>query len=103
MSDVEVKKSELDKDLRMLAWFVRTYCRGNHKTKSGLCPDCQDLFDYAKKRREICPLDPRPSCRKCTIHCYKPEYRNKIRQVMRYSGKRVILRGRLDLIPHYFF
>ena len=96
-------QSKRDKDLRMLAWFIRTYCRGNHGIKSGLCPDCQDLFNYAEKRRKLCPLDPKPTCRKCEIHCYKPEYREKIRLVMRYSGKRIILRGRLDLIPHYFF
>jgi len=67
---------------------MKIYCQGNHGTKEKFCMGCEDLLNYSQKRRELCPLAPKPSCKDCSIHCYKPEYREKIRQVMRYSGKR---------------
>ena len=30
-------------------------------------------------------------CANCRVHCYKPEMRGKIREVMRYSGPRMML------------
>ncbi len=81
---------ELDNDIKMLAKFISAYCRGNHGTDKNCCPECEDLLQYAQKRRKLCPLTPKPACKKCSIHCYKPEYREKIRQVMRYSGKHIL-------------
>jgi hypothetical protein len=37
------------------------------------------------------------------VHCYRPDYRQKVREIMRFSGKYLLLRGRLDLLWHYFF
>jgi hypothetical protein len=42
-------------------------------------------------------------CKHCKIHCYRPDYREKVREIMRYSGKALIKRGRLDLVCHYLF
>jgi hypothetical protein len=42
-------------------------------------------------------------CKHCKIHCYRPDYREKVREIMRYSGKALIKRGRLDLVWHYLF
>ena len=93
-----------EKDSHILEQFAHIYCRGQHKVPKGdLCVDCQDLLTYALKRLERCPQDPKPACKHCEVHCYKPAYREKIRQVMRYSGKRLILHGRLDLLWHYLF
>jgi hypothetical protein len=55
------------------------------------------------KKRALCPLDPKPACKDCHIHCYTKEYRQQIRTIMAYSGKRMILRGRLDYLWHYYF
>ncbi|MFH1998920.1 MAG: nitrous oxide-stimulated promoter family protein [Planctomycetota bacterium] len=38
----------------------------------------------------------------CDTHCYKPAYRAKIKEVMRYSGIHFIKRGRLDWLVRYF-
>ncbi len=51
----------------------------------------------------MCPLDPKPTCKNCKIHCYAPENRAKIREVMRFSGMHMIIRGRVDMIFHYLF
>lgn len=92
------------KEQDILEEFVHIYCRGKDKMRNGeLCADCQDLLSYAIQRLQRCPLDPKPACKHCEIHCYKPAYREKIRDVMRYSGKRLVLHGRLDLLWHYLF
>jgi hypothetical protein len=98
------KKVEQEKDIRVLTTFIGTYCRGKHGSRKGeLCGECSGLLDYAKQRRAKCPLDPKPDCKHCPIHCYAKAQRAKIREVMAYSGRRLLLRGRLDLLWHYFF
>ena len=107
------------KELKILAEFIALACRSRHGREQkvpalpelagitrkplSLCSDCAGLLDYAAGRLRACPLEPKPSCKKCLVHCYRPEYRQKIRAVMAWSGKRLILRGRLDLLRHYFF
>lgn len=105
------------KDLRVLAQFTSVYCADHHSGEDrtvadlGLpktaayryCIDCSNFLRYAIERRQCCPLDPRPTCKHCKVHCYRPGHREKVREIMRYSGKTLIKRGRLDLLWHYFF
>ena len=109
------------KDLRVLVRFTAVYCQHHHDAqKCGVevgtetsapllagqhmvCADCRELLAYAVARRMHCPLDPKPVCKHCPVHCYKPDYREQVKQVMRFSGKHLLLRGRLDLLWHYFF
>jgi hypothetical protein len=87
----------------LLDRFIRIYCGAHHGTKDeGLCEECGELAAYARERLERCPHDPKPSCKKCRTHCYKPAYRARIREVMRFSGMYLIRRGRLDLLVKYF-
>lgn len=104
MAHGKEKELKQEKDIRVLSTFIGTYCRGKHHSRKGeLCQECSGLLDYAKMRRAKCPLDPKPDCKKCPIHCYGKAQRAKIREVMAYSGRRLLLRGRLDLLWHYFF
>lgn len=69
------------------------YCAGIHREKDGLCPDCDKLLQYALQRLTRCPFgEEKPTCEKCPVHCYRPEMRRRIREVMKYSGPRM-LRG----------
>lgn len=62
--------------------------------KNKLCTDCLYLFNYAKQRIEKCIYgDKKPVCSKCKVHCYKPEMRNKIKEVMQYSCPRMIVKS----------
>jgi hypothetical protein len=71
--------------------MIRIYCLDHH-SKEGLCPECAGLVDYAMKRIDHCPFsDDKPACSHCTVHCYSPAKREQIREVMRYSGKKVLL------------
>ena len=66
-----------------------------------LCPQCQALLDYAHKRLEHCKFgEDKPSCTRCPVHCYKPAMREQIRQVMRYSGPRMLLHDPIMAIRH---
>lgn len=107
------------KDLKILALFTSVYCRDHHSQErlplSDLprsltvlqrfpcCVQCRDFLLYAIERRLRCPLDDKPSCRHCPVHCYRPDQRELVRTIMRYSGKALIKKGRLDLLLHYLF
>ncbi|QAR34508.1 nitrous oxide-stimulated promoter family protein [Geovibrio thiophilus] len=97
------KEKRVIKDEKILRRFIGVFCRENHGSGKELCPECAELLAYALKRNEKCPLDPKPKCRDCKIHCYKAEMRRKIREVMKFSGIWHIKRGRLDWVLHYFW
>ena len=67
-----------------------------------LCNDCLDLAKYAIKRREFCPKDPKPACKKCSTPCYAPKYKEKIRKVMRFSGMYYIKKDDLIIFTNIF-
>ncbi|NIS63185.1 MAG: nitrous oxide-stimulated promoter family protein [Proteobacteria bacterium] len=108
------------KDIQILVRFVHIFCRENHKrnprkpfSPSGegvahlinegvqLCESCSELLTYGIRKRFRCPHNPKPMCKKCHTQCYNRNYREKVREVMRFSGPYVIKRGRLDLLYHY--
>ncbi len=71
--------------------MVAIYCKGNEKNQH-LCDSCAELIYYAHTRLEHCPWgEQKPSCRRCTKHCYKPKMKAKVQQVMRFSGPRMLL------------
>ena len=121
-SVASARQRKLDRDLDLLAAFVRLYCHRQHREAARqpfalpdywsppgerrhpraveLCADCRKLLAHAIVMRTRCPLDPKPACRKCPVHCYAPKYRAQMREAMRYAGRRFILRGRLHYLLH---
>jgi len=86
---------------KTIAVMIRIYCRDMHYTKQGLCKDCEDLQNYAFKRIDHCPFKAhKPACNKCKVHCYSPEKRDRIKKVMRHSGKKMLLRHPYLSIVH---
>jgi hypothetical protein len=81
---------------------VEVYCKHHDGANGSLCGDCEDLLEYARERLEKCPYDPKPKCKDCETHCYRPKYREKIREVMRFSGMHFARRGRIDWMVRYF-
>ena len=109
-------------DLKTLARFLDVYCRCRHtsvtrkradvpgfdvsaiaRKEVTLCSDCTRLLTHAFVKRSRCPMNPKPACKNCTRHCYHPTFRNEIRKVMRFSGTRLLLTGRIDYIFHLLF
>lgn len=83
----------LVREQKTMAAMLKLYCQNLHGSSSGLCPDCQEMLDYAQGRLDHCPFqEGKTTCVKCPVHCYKPAMRSRIRQVMRYSGPRMLLK-----------
>lgn len=82
------------KEQKVVGEMIALYCRKNHSGygKGILCPECEQLLAYAAARSEHCPfMENKTFCSNCKVHCYKPEMREQIRKVMRFSGPRMLL------------
>lgn len=89
---------EWEKDT--LGKMVRMYCRAKHQNEN-LCHECRELLVYSKKRLDLCRYGKlKPACGKCPVHCYKPIMRERVKEVMRYTGPRMIFRHPLDAFRH---
>lgn len=98
-----MKEADVDNQMGVLRKFVAVFCRRKHRRAGeGLCDSCRDLLCYAQERLEKCPFDPKPKCKDCTVHCYAAQYRDRIKEVMRFSGLYFVKRGRLDWLVRYF-
>ena len=83
--------------------MIRLYCKGKHKTKRGLCPDCKALMEYCEDRVNHCPFtETKTFCSACKVHCYRQDRREQIRTVMRYAGPRMILYHPIPALRHLY-
>ncbi|KAA0889817.1 nitrous oxide-stimulated promoter family protein [Oryzomonas rubra] len=117
MTIMEALTKQQKKDIRLIGRFVEVYCTGKHGAgghsrfclpegvgEHTLCAECAEFMAYAVARRLKCPLEAeKPTCKRCRIHCYNEANRAKVKEIMAYSGKKLLLRGRLDYLWHYFF
>ncbi|MEI6668674.1 MAG: nitrous oxide-stimulated promoter family protein [Acidobacteriota bacterium] len=96
-------QAKLEREFRTVSTFVEVWCRTHHAPPGGApCAECGDLLTYVRVRLEKCPYDPKPKCKACPTHCYKPDQRARVREIMRYSGMYFVKRGRLDWLVKYF-
>lgn len=84
-----------------IRFMITVYCKKNHKYKQGMCKECQELYEYACKRIDVCPfMETKTFCSSCKVHCYGKEQRDKIREVMRFSGPRMLFYNPTMAIRH---
>ena len=106
--DTERKRAT---EVDVMTEMIDLYCRGHshaHRTQEypaegipALCPDCQQLLEYARARIIRCPrMDVKSFCSACPVHCYSTDMRARIREVMRYSGSRMLLYHPLMTLHH---
>lgn len=110
------------REAQMVSQMIALWCRGHHgrgrvgeqtaggdapaRVKLGfraitLCPECAELREYAVARIERCPhMGTKTFCSACPSHCYRPAMREKIREVMRWSGPRMIRYRPITAIRH---
>lgn len=86
------RRKKLEREKIVVGHMIALYCRKKHHSPKGsLCPDCAKLLSYAHQRSDSCPhMEQKTFCSSCKTHCYKPEMREKIRAVMRFSGPRML-------------
>ncbi len=95
--DIEAKR---EREKETVSLMIAIYCRKKHGGKT-LCPECAELDAYARKRSDNCPfMETKTFCSNCKVHCYKPEMREKIREVMRFSGPRMLFHHPIMAIRH---
>ena len=95
--DVQSKRA---REKETVSLMIAIYCRKKHGGKT-LCPDCAALDSYARQRSDKCPfMETKTFCSNCKVHCYKPDLREKIREVMRFSGPRMIFHHPIMAIRH---
>jgi len=56
------------------------------------------------KRLSFCKFgDEKTTCQKCPIHCYKKDMKQKVKDVMRFSGPRVLIYSPIEFFRHMFY
>ena len=53
MNKIEEKRQ---REISIVTKMIEVYCRKKHGTKDGLCPECQELLDYATMRSNTAHL-----------------------------------------------
>ncbi len=127
---VDVLKRKREREQEIVSQMIALYCKGNHSAhrsvslrerggemrqmregaalrerdsgeRRDLCPECAELEAYAHARSERCPfMEEKTFCSNCTVHCYRPEMRERIRTVMRYAGPRMPFHHPVMAIRH---
>lgn len=90
-----------EREKQILSLMIHIYCQKVHKSENALCSQCSELMEYAFARSDRCPfMESKTFCSNCKVHCYKPEMRERIRQVMRFSGSRMMLYYPITAVRH---
>ena len=91
----------MQREARTVEVMIRLFCRDRHQAHGVLCRDCQELLAYAHRRLHLCPFqEHKTTCGKCPVHCYTTLNRNKIKEVMRYAGPRMLLSHPILALAH---
>lgn len=98
------------REMRTISQMIALYCAGNHASSDRtqvaycgepVCAECAELDAYATLRTRRCrKMQVKTSCEECGNHCYKPEQRQRIREVMRFSGPRMLAKHPVAAIRH---
>ena len=103
MMDEKKISRKLQHERRIVADMIALYCRKKHSTKE-LCNDCRTLAEYADRRTMACPkMAEKTFCSQCKSHCYRQDMRERIREVMRFAGPRIILHHPLAALRHLYY
>jgi predicted amidophosphoribosyltransferase len=100
----KLNSHRIEREKKVIKLMVELFCRRHHDSLNELCPDCRDLLNYAHRRLDKCKFgQAKPVCNKCPVHCYQKEMRERIRQVMRYAGPRMLYTHPLAALEHFYY
>lgn len=89
-----------DKELKVVSLMIKLYYKKNKDDNISY----NELLEYVTIRQSKCPFkETKTFCNNCIVHCYKKEYREQIKKVMRYSGPRMILYHPVLAIQHVYY
>lgn len=94
---------KIDYEHRIVSDMIALYCRKKHGSKE-ICEQCRALIDYAQMRTRRCPhMAEKSFCSQCKTHCYSPQMREQIREVMRFSGPRMLFYHPVAALRHLYY
>lgn len=97
---VYIKMNRIEKEKIIVEKMIRLYCHRKEGNKD-LCIECQKLLVYAKKRLDRCHFqNEKTTCNQCPIHCYSPEMKHRIKNIMRWAGPRMLVFYPIVAIKH---
>lgn len=89
-----------DKELKVVTLMIKLYYKKNMVNSI----TCDELIEYVTLRQSKCPFkESKTFCSNCKVHCYKEEYRIKIKEVMKYSGPKMIFYHPILAIQHVYY
>lgn len=99
---MEFTHPRLKRENRTIEIMIELHCREQHHPPAGeLCPECSELRDYARLRLKHCVFqENKPTCANCPVHCYKVSMRERVREMMRYAGPRMMLHHPILAVAH---
>lgn len=94
-------QTKREREKAVVSQMITLYCKKKHHTGAELCTECAELMLYARMRSDKCPfMENKTFCSNCKVHCYKPDMRERIREVMRFSGPRMIFYHPITAVRH---
>ena len=97
---LNMPSTRIRQEQEIVAQMVRIYCRQKEK-HTDLCPDCKELLQYAHARLSHCPFgEKKPVCAKCKIHCYGKGYKERAKEIMAFSGPKLLLKHPILSMRH---
>ncbi len=92
--------SRIAREKRTVKAMVEVYC-DDHHSAGELCRECRELLNYAETCLDRCPFqEEKTTCANCPVHCYQPAMKERIREVMKYSGPRMTYRHPVLAVRH---
>lgn len=89
-----------ERECKVVEEMISFYCK-RHPKGSIQEIDGEELLGYARMRIEKCPfMETKTFCSNCRVHCYDVLHREQIRQVMRYSGPRMLFHHPFMVFSH---
>ena len=94
------ENSRVRRKIITVSVMISMYCRAKHGSIA-LCKQCSDIREYSIEKIWMCKIKTAgTSCSSCKVHCFSDSFREQIREVMRYSGPRMIFSHPILAIRH---
>ena len=95
--------NRIEREKKTVQKMIELYCR--HRLKQDSIPEeYKQLAEFASNRLDHCKYgENKTACKDCPTHCYAPKQREAIREVMRWTGPRMIFYSPIDAILHIFY
>ena len=106
-------QNKREHEKKSILYMIRIYCRHNHKDyhktyyktfgSRDICKECQEIYNYAVLRIDKCRyMEHKTFCSACPTPCYRKDMREKIKNIMSFSGKRMLFYNPPIALKHIF-